>query len=146
MEPHIDVITLAVADLERSLAFYRDGLGLSSPGIVATEYVGDEVNAAGAVVMFELRGGLILALYPRSELAKDGSIPLGPPKTGEFSVGQLVGSSEEVDAILAQAARAGATITDRPHRRPWGIYSGYFRDPDGHLWEIIWNPQPDPGA
>ncbi len=140
MERHIDVITLAVDDLERSLAFYREGLGLSSPGVVATEFVGDEVNAAGAVVMFKLRAGLILALYPRTELAKDGGVPLGPPKTGEFSIGQIVGSRDEVDAVLARAEAAGATITDRPHERPWGIYSGYFRDPDGHLWEIIWNP------
>ena len=81
-----------------------------------------------------------LALYPRSELAKDADIPFGPPKTGEFSIGQLVESRAEVDALLAQAEQAGATLTGRPHDRPWGIYSGYFRDPDGHLWEIIWNP------
>ena len=140
MEPHIDVITLAVDDLERSLAFYREGLGLGSPGVVATEFTGDADNAAGAVVMFELRGGLILALYPRTELARDGAIPFGAAKTGEFSIGQLVGSREEVDALLAQAEAAGAIITNQPHERPWGIYSGYFRDPDGHLWEIIWNP------
>jgi len=141
MEPHIDVITLAVGDLERSLAFYRDGLGLETSGVTGTKFVGDEANAAGAVVMFHLRGGLMLALYPRSELAKDADIPFGPPKTGEFSIGQLVESRAEVDALLAQAERARATLTGRPHDRPWGIYSGYFRDPDGHLWEIIWNPQ-----
>jgi uncharacterized protein len=140
MEPHVDVITLAVDDLDRSLAFYREGLGLASPGVTATEFTGDDTNPAGAVVMFELRGGLILALYPRTELAKDGEIPFGPAKTGEFSIGQLVGSRAEVDAVLARAEAAGATITSRPHERPWGIYSGYFRDPDGHLWEIIWNP------
>jgi catechol 2,3-dioxygenase-like lactoylglutathione lyase family enzyme len=146
MEPRIDVITLAVDDLGRSLAFYREGMGLSSPGIVATEFVGDDANAAGAVVMFDLRGGLILALYPRTELAKDSALPLGPPKTGEFSIGQLVGSRDEVDAVLSRAEAAGATITNQPHQRPWGIYSGYFRDPDGHLWEIIWNPGPNPAA
>ena len=140
MEGHVDVITLAVDDLERSLSFYRDGLGLSSPGVIGTEFPGDETSAAGAVVMFELRGGLILALYPRAELAKDASIPPGPPQAGAFSIGHLVGSRDEVDEILFQAEAAGATITDRPHERPWGIYSGYFRDPDGHLWEIIWNP------
>jgi len=140
MEPHIDVITLAVGDLDRSLAFYRDGLGLETTGVVATEFVDDETNASGAIVIFRLKGGLVLALYPRSELAKDADIPVGPPKTGEFSIGQLVGSSAEVDVLLAQAERAGATLTGRPHDRPWGIYSGYFRDPDGHLWEIIWNP------
>jgi len=140
MEPHIDVITLAVDDLDRSLAFYRDGLGLETTGVVATEVVDEETNAAGAIAIFRLEGGLVLALYPRSELAKDADIPFGPPKTGEFSIGQVVESRAEVDALLAQAERAGATLTGRPHERPWGIYSGYFRDPDGHLWEIIWNP------
>ena len=109
-------------------------------GVVATEFVDEETNAAGAIAIFRLRGGLVLALYPRSELAKDADIPFGPPKTGEFSIGQLVETRAEVDALLAQADQAGATLTGRPHDRPWGIYSGYFRDPDGHLWEIIWNP------
>jgi uncharacterized protein len=140
MEPHIDVITLAVGDLDRSLAFYRDGLGLETAGVTGTEFVGDEANPAGAVVMFHLRGGLVLALYPRSELAKDAEIPFGPPKTGELSIGHLVENSAKVDALLAHAQAAGATLTGQPHDRPWGIYSGYFRDPDGHLWEIIWNP------
>ena len=140
MEPHIDVITLAVGDLDRSLAFYRDGLGLETPGVTGTTFVGDEASAAGAVVMFHLRGGLVLALYPRSELAKDAEIPVGPPKTGELSIGHLVENRPAVDALLAQAEEAGAILTGRPHDRPWGIYSGYFRDPDGHLWEIIWNP------
>jgi catechol 2,3-dioxygenase-like lactoylglutathione lyase family enzyme len=130
-----------VADLERALAFYREALGLESRGVVAEEYVGDDVTPAGAVVMFELRDGLILALYPRTELAKDANVPLQPPKTGEFSVGHLVSSKAEVDALLSRAAAAGATITDRAHDRPWGIYSGYFHDLDGHLWEIIWNPK-----
>lgn len=143
MEPHIDVITLAVGDLERSLAFYRDGLGLETPGVTGTEFVGDEADAAGAVVMFRLRGGLVLALYPRHELAKDAGTPVGPPETGEFSIGYLARSRTEVDALLARARRAGATLTGQPHDRPWGIYSGYFRDPDGHLWEIIWNPPGD---
>jgi catechol 2,3-dioxygenase-like lactoylglutathione lyase family enzyme len=137
MKPHIDVITLAVGDLDRSLAFYRDGLGLESSGVVATGLVDEETGAAGAIVQFRLRGGLILALYPRSELAKDAGVSSGPPRTGEFSIAQLVDDKAEVDALLAQAERAGATLTGRPHDRPWGIYSGYFRDPDGHLWEIV---------
>ena len=65
MEPSIAVITLAVRDLDRALGFYRDGLGLESPGVIATEFAGDDVNPAGAIAMFKLRGGLILALYPR---------------------------------------------------------------------------------
>ncbi len=140
VDPRIDVITLAVADLDRALAFYRDGLGLDSPGVIGTEWPGDESSPAGAIALFELSGGLLLALYPRTELAKDASVPLGPPKPGEFSIGHLASSRTAVDEVLAQARRAGATITDEPHERPWGIYSGYFRDLDGHLWEVIWNP------
>jgi catechol 2,3-dioxygenase-like lactoylglutathione lyase family enzyme len=126
-----------VSDLERALAFYR-GLGLESPGVIGTEFTGDETTPAGAAAMFRLHEGLVLALYPRAELAKDANVPLGPPRTGEFSIGHVVSSRSDVDALLAQAEAAGATLTDEPHERPWGIYSGYFRDPDGHLWEIIW--------
>lgn len=140
MQSRIHVITLAVADLERALMFYREGLGLESAGVIGTEYAGDDENPAGDVAMFHLDGDLILALYPRSELAKDAEIPLGPQQSGEFSVGHLVGSREAVDALLTQAEAAGATLTGPPHDRPWGIYSGYFRDLDGHLWEVIWNP------
>ena len=140
MEPHIDVITIAVGDLDKSLAFYRDGLGLETRGVVATDLVDEETDAAGAIAIFRLKGGLVLALYPRGELAKDANIPFGPPKSGELSIGHLVGSGGEVDALLAQAEQAGATVTGPARDRPWGIYSGYFRDPDGHLWEIIWNP------
>lgn len=146
MQPRIHVLTLAVSDLDRALQFYRSGLGLESPGVVGTEFAGDDANPAGAAAMFELDGGLILSLYPRSELAKDANVPFGPPKTGEFSIGHAVSSKEEVDALLAQAEAAGATLTGAPHDRPWGIYSGYFRDPDGHLWEVVWNPRLDSGA
>jgi catechol 2,3-dioxygenase-like lactoylglutathione lyase family enzyme len=140
MEPRVDVLTLAVADLERSLAFYR-ALGLRSEGVIGTEWVGDEADPAGAVALFHLHGGLILSLYPRSELAKDAAIEPGPPNPGEFSIGHAVASREAVDATLDEAVAAGATLTDEPHERPWGIYSGYFRDPDGHLWEVLWNPR-----
>jgi catechol 2,3-dioxygenase-like lactoylglutathione lyase family enzyme len=141
MEARIDIITLAVADLERALEFYRDGLGLESRGVIGAEHVGDDVNPAGAIALFELRNRLLLSLYPRTELAKDAKVPLGPPKTGELSLGHAVASRAEVDAVLSQAEAAGATLTDEPHDRPWGIYSGYFRDPDGHLWEILYNPR-----
>jgi hypothetical protein len=141
MEARIAIITLAVADLERALGFYRDGLRLESRGVIGTEFAGDDVEPAGATALFELRNGLLLSLYPRTELAKDAKVPLGPPKTGEFSIGHTLASKAEVDALLTQAQAAGATLTDRPHDRPWGIYSGYFRDPDGHLWEILWNPR-----
>jgi catechol 2,3-dioxygenase-like lactoylglutathione lyase family enzyme len=141
VEPRIHVITLAVADLERALTFYREGLGLSSAGVIATEFVGDDVSPAGDIALFHLDGNLILALYPRSELAKDAAVTLGPPKSGEFSIGHLVDTKRDVDALLSRAEAAGATLTAPPHDRPWGIYSGYFRDLDGHLWEVIWNPR-----
>jgi hypothetical protein len=143
MQSRIHVITLAVADLERALAFYRDGLGLESPGVIGTEFIGDDRNPGGAAAMFQLHGGLILSLYGRSDLAKDAGIPIGPPMSGEFSLGHLVPNREAVDAALEQAVAAGAEAMGVPHDRPWGIYSAYFRDPDGHLWEIIWNPSLD---
>jgi len=136
MNARIDVITLAVDDLDRSLVFYRDGLGLKTQGVIATEFPGDEVNAAGAVVMFELEGGLTLALYPRRELAKDAGIPVVPARSGGFSIGHLVATRSDVDKLLAAARAAGATVEDEPRDRPWGIDSGYFRDPDGHLLEV----------
>ncbi len=134
MKPKITVITLGVADLNRSLEFYRDGLGLATRGIEGTEF------EDGAVVFFEMNERMRLALYPRAALAKDGKVPLGPPSASEFSLAQNVGSKQEVDTIMKQAKRAGASITDPAHDRFWGGYSGYFQDPDGHLWEIAWDP------
>jgi catechol 2,3-dioxygenase-like lactoylglutathione lyase family enzyme len=142
VEPRLDVITLAVADLERALAFYRD-VGLESKGIIGTEWTDEATGASGAVAMFELDGGLLLNLYSRADLAKDAAIPVAEPQSGAFSLAQLVRSRAEVDELLGKAASAGATVTPA-HDRPWGIYSGYFRDPDGHLWEIIWHPNRTP--
>lgn len=146
MKPRIHVITLAVADLTRSLAFYRDGLGLESEGLIGTEFRGDESAPDGTIALFRLAGGVVLAVFPRTELAKDARVPPGPARAGEFSLGHAVASRAEVDEVIAQAQAAGATVTERPHDRPWGIYSGYFQDPDGHLWEILWNPGLDPEA
>jgi len=138
MKPRIHVITLAVENLERSLQFYRD-LGLESKGIIGTEFAGDAEHPAGAAAQFQLDGGLFFMLYPREDLAKDSNVALSPA-TGAFSIGHVVARREDVDALLAAAETAGATLTEAPHDRPWGIYSGYFRDLDGHLWEVIWNP------
>jgi catechol 2,3-dioxygenase-like lactoylglutathione lyase family enzyme len=143
MEPRINVITLAVEDLTRSMAFYRDGLGLQTEGLIGTEFKGDETTPDGTIVTFVLGGGLFLALYPRTELAKDAGVPLTPAKPGAFSIGHAVAHREEVDGVMASAEAAGASVTDPPHDRPWGIYSGYFLDPDDHLWEILWNPALD---
>jgi catechol 2,3-dioxygenase-like lactoylglutathione lyase family enzyme len=141
MQPRIFAITLGVDDLERALTFYREGLGLPTQGIIGTEFAGSTTEPAGAVVMFQLQGGLTLSLYPRGELAKDAELPVSAPSPTDFSIGYLAASRDDVDALLAKAEAAGATRTGPSHERPWGIYAGYFRDPDGHLWEVLWGPQ-----
>jgi catechol 2,3-dioxygenase-like lactoylglutathione lyase family enzyme len=146
MKSRIHVITLAVDDLERALVFYRDGLGFRTDGIIGAEFEGDETTPDGTTVVFHLDGGLMLSLYPRSELAKDALVPFATATPGEFSIGHAVANRAEVDEVIGHAQAAGALVTDRPHERPWGIYSGYFHDPDGHLWEILWNPALDLGA
>src|ERR1700722_20337844 len=143
MKPRIHVITLAVADLDRALAFYRDGLGFLTDGLIGAEFTGDETTPDGTTAGFHLDGGLMLSIYPRSELAKDAAVALTAAKPGELSIGHVLASRPELDEVLAQAKAAGAAVTESPHDRPWGIYSGYFQDPDGHLWEIIWNPALD---
>lgn len=120
--------------MQKSLAFYRDGMGLPTQGIIGTEF------EDGAVVFFHVNDDLILALYPKLSLAKDANVSMSPPSPAEFSIGHIVRSKTEVDAVMKQGERAGATITDPAHDRFWGGYSGYFQDPDGHLWEIAWNP------
>jgi catechol 2,3-dioxygenase-like lactoylglutathione lyase family enzyme len=135
MKQRINVLTLAVSDLERSLAFYRDGMGLPTKGVTGQEF------EDGAVVFFHMNDGLILALYPAASLSKDAKVAATENRLGAVSIGHLVGSIEQVDAVMRQAERAGAVITDPAHDRFWGGYSGYFHDPDGHLWEIAWNPQ-----
>ncbi|MFI7002096.1 VOC family protein [Nocardia sp. NPDC050175] len=144
MKAHINAITLGVSDLERSLRFYREGLGLSSPGIIGTEYVADEEQPGGSAAMFTLDNGLILSLYSRADLAKDAALPVGQVTGSPMSLGLFVDTRDDVDRILDQARQAGSTIVRPPLERPWGIYSGYFTDPDGHLWELVYflNGQP----
>jgi catechol 2,3-dioxygenase-like lactoylglutathione lyase family enzyme len=137
MRPRIKVITLGVSDLDKSLIFYRDGLGLPTQGIIGTEF------EDGAVVFFNMNDDLILALYPKAALAKEAKVSVSPPNPAEFSIGHIVKSKQAVDAVMKQAEKAGATITDPAHDRFWGGYSGYFQDLDGHLWEIAWHPQWD---
>ena len=139
MDAKIFFITLAVDDLERSLAFYRDGLGWPTEGIVGQEFHDEVTGADGTIAIFTLEGGLLLTLYERTNLAKDASVPRGPRSSTEFSLGLPAGSREEVDRLLAQVQDAGGTLTAPPHMRPFGVYSGYFADPDGHLFEIAWN-------
>ncbi len=137
MQPRITLITLAVDDLERAVVFYRDGLGLPTQGIVGTEF------EHGAVAFFNLQSGLKLALWPRRSLAADSGLPLGPPSPTGFVLAHNVGSVAEVDAVMAQAVRAGATLTKPAQATFYGGHAGYFQDLDGHLWEVAFNPRLD---
>lgn len=139
MKPRITLLTLGVRNLERSLVFYRDGLGWSTQGIVGTEF------EHGAVVFFDLESGLRLALYPREYLVKDAGVgaPLGIPS---ISLAHNVRSRAEVDAVIEQARNAGATILKPPVDTFWGGYAGYFQDPDDYMWEVAWNPDLMPAS
>lgn len=134
MKPRITVLTIGVDDLERSLAFYRDGLGLPTQGIVGTEF------EHGAVAFFDLQPGFKLAIYPRRDIAHDARISEALPSPTEFTIGHNLNSKQEVDAVMEQARGAGAKITKKAQDTFWGGYGGYFQDPDGHLWEVLWNP------
>ncbi|MFC3801508.1 VOC family protein [Cohnella sp. GCM10012308] len=134
MKPRITVLTLGVEDLERSLAFYRDGLGLPTEGIVGTEF------EHGAVAFFDLQAGMKLAIWRRRDLAHEAKVVQTPSSSTEMTIGHNVTSKEEVDRVIDQARQAGAVVTDPAHDTFWGGYSGHFMDPDGHLWEIVWNP------
>ena len=135
MQPRITLLTLGVDNLERAVAFYRDGLGFATQGIVGQEF------EHGAVAFFDLQPGLRLALWPRTSLAHDAGIAVAPRSATELSIGHNVRSEAEVDAVMAQAMRAGATVIKPAHKTFWGGYAGYFADPDGHLWEVAYNPQ-----
>ena len=135
MRPRITLITLGVDDLEKAVRFYRDGLGLRTDGIVGTEF------EHGAVAFFALQGGLKLALWPRKSIAHDTGLPQSAPSQTDFTIGHNVSSKAEVDAAMAQARNAGAVVVRAAHDTFWGGYAGYFRDPDGHVWEVAWNPQ-----
>jgi catechol 2,3-dioxygenase-like lactoylglutathione lyase family enzyme len=134
MKPRIKVLTLGVSDLERAVRFYRDGLGLPTDGIIGTEF------ERGAVAFFDLEDGLKLAVFPRSDLAHDAGIAEGPSSPSSFSIGHNASSPQEVDAVMAEAVKAGATVVKPAQKAFWGGHSGYFQDPDGHLWEVMWNP------
>jgi catechol 2,3-dioxygenase-like lactoylglutathione lyase family enzyme len=134
MTPRLSVLTLAVADLQRSLAFYRDGLKLPTEGIVGREF------EHGAVAFFELAGGVKIAIWAQEDLAHDAGVPISTNGPACFSIGHNVVDREDVDAVMDQARRAGAEIVKPSAVTFYGGYAGYFRDPDGHLWEVVWNP------
>lgn len=128
------MITIGVDDLEASLRFYRDGLGFATDGVVGREF------EFGAVVFFELQEGLRLALWPRRSIAHDAGIARGPRSATEFTLGHNVNSRTEVDDVMRRAEAAGAAIVKQAGETFWGGYAGYFQDPDGHCWEVVWNP------
>ena len=134
MKPRISVVTIGVDDLNRSLGFYRDGLGLSTDGIIGEEF------EFGAVAFFDLQSGLRLALWPRRSISRDSGLRLSAPSATEFTIGHNVCSKDEVDVVMEQARRAGATIVKAAQETFYGGYAGYFLDPDQHLWEVVWNP------
>jgi len=139
MKPRISVLTLGVADLERSFAFYRDGLGLPTKGIVGREF------EHGAVAFFDLSGGLKLAIWAQDDLVHDTGLPKTAFSATTFTIGHNVRSREEVDEVIEQAREAGAEIIKPPQDTFYGGYAGYFSDPNGHLWEVVWNPANVPG-
>ncbi len=134
MKPRISVLTLAVSDLENALSFYRDGLGLPTEGIVGREF------EHGAVAFFDLSDGLKLAIWAQDDLVHDTGLPKTPICTTAVSIGHNVLRREDVDAIMRKASSAGAKLVKEPQDTFYGGYAGYFTDPDGHLWEIVWNP------
>jgi catechol 2,3-dioxygenase-like lactoylglutathione lyase family enzyme len=139
MKPLITLLTLGVADLEQSVAFYRDGLGLPTEGIVGREF------EHGAVAFFQLAGGLKLAIWAQDDLAYDTGLAKTPISSTSFMIGHNVGRREEVDKVMEEARLAGAELVKPAQATFWGGYAGYFRDPNGHLWEIAWNPANLPG-
>jgi catechol 2,3-dioxygenase-like lactoylglutathione lyase family enzyme len=134
MKPRISVLTLGVDDLERAVAFYRDGLGLATNGIVGKEF------EHGAVAFFDLQSQVKLAVWARDDLAHDAGLTRTAPSPSDFTIGQNVARREEVDEVMEQARKAGAYILKPAQSTFWGGYAGYFQDPDGHVWEIVWNP------
>lgn len=131
-------ITLAVADVARSAEFYRALLGIDGSGVIGTEYPSTETQAGGTTAMFTLDDGLIVSVYGRDDMAKDSGVALadGPAAT----IGHFCTSQADAEAFLDRARIAGATMLAPPYTRPWGMWSGFFQDPDGHLWEVVANP------
>jgi hypothetical protein len=128
MEPRISIITLGVSDLDRAVGFYRTGLGLPI-----------NYNEGEGIAFFQL-SGTWLALFPTDKLAEDACLPPDRTRFGGFTLAHNVKSKELVDETIAQALSAGATLLKPAADTFWGGYSGYFSDPDGHPWEVAWNP------
>ncbi|KVW38392.1 VOC family protein [Burkholderia ubonensis] len=139
MRPRISVPSIGIDDLDTAMRFYRDGLGLETEGIVGTEF------EHGAVVFFDLQSGLKLALFRRADIAHDAGMPVSGRSATEFMIGHDVGSAQAVDRVMQQAVAAGSRLVKPAGKTFWGGYSGYFQNPDGHLWEVVFNPAFVPG-
>lgn len=134
MKPRISFITLTVDSLEKAVAFYRDGLGWPTDGIIGEQYEN------GAAAFFKLENNLMFALWPRQSLANDSGLPLGNAQPTHVLLAHNVDSEEAVDAILDEASKAGAAWVKPAKTTSWGGYAGYFMDPEKHLWEVVYNP------
>lgn len=128
MEQRVSVITLGVDDLDRSRRFYSEGLGW------------DPAMAAEEVVFYQLNG-MVLGLFPKEELREDARLDTVPAEEGAVALAYNTRRREDVDDVLDEAVEAGADLLKPGEEAFWGGYSGYFRDPDGHLWEVAWNPE-----
>lgn len=126
MQPRLSFVTLGVADLDRSKRFYQDVLGWKPS------------QDTGGIVMYQLNG-VIISLYPQHELMEDAQVT-DEAKGSRFTLAQCLRSPEAVDALFAEMKKKKVTVTKMPKKVFWGGYSGYFADPDGHLWEIAHNP------
>ncbi|MEV7395569.1 VOC family protein [Aeromicrobium sp. NPDC092404] len=127
MEQRLSLVTLGVSDLARARLFYEDGLGWTKG------------NPEDEVAFYQLNG-LVLALWSRADLAADARVPDTGATFGGMTIAFNTRSRDEVDEILGTVEAAGGTVLKRGEQQPWGGYSGYFADPDGHPWEVAWNP------
>jgi uncharacterized protein len=134
MKQRINILTLGVNNLKKSMKFYQDGFGWETQGVVGTEFEN------GAVVFFNLDNGMIISLYERKNLAWDSGLDLQPESATEFSIGHLVNTDKEVNVIMERAEKGGAKVIKPAQKTFWGGFAGYFKDIDGHLWEIAHNP------
>jgi predicted lactoylglutathione lyase len=130
MKPKISIITLGVNNLEKSFTFYKDGLGFPS-----------KKGIEGDIAFFQLKG-IWLALFPKDKLAQDAKVANKGNGFSGFTLAHIVTTKDEVDKIIKLAEKAGAKVTDQPHEREWGGYTGYIKDLDGYLWEIAWMEKP----